>query len=784
MVSVLPKPTRQISPALSDEQAIVALKNLPLLQKIDQSLWDTLTPLITFRRLAESETLFKAREESQNLYLVVSGKLALYMPHKNKADTYYLQARYQGDTAGDFAALNGGEHLVNAVAVEPCLVAQFPRFALDKLANIDSELLAYVYDVAAELSKRTTLASAYLNLFGDISQGTMSTLLEKTSIHYFRSGETLFREGDPSDALFFVVFGKLIIETSNSAGQTRRIAEVQAPETVGELAMLADSNRSATVIAARESTVARLGRKDFNELIAPDASMLMPLARLVVRRHVANARSESTAQADRNFVLIPLDSHLPLRRFVTQLKRAMRELGTVLTLYSRSFDTLYGRSGASMTSIDDIFSAAITQWLDDKEKRFESMIYIADRQWNAWTKRCVNRGDRIIFLASARADNDAQLRSIETELKTLFDDNRVRPSTDLVLLHDKDTIAPRRTARWLRPRELDAYYHVRLNDKLHYARLARRLRNRATGIVFSGGGARGYAHVGVQQIIEENRIPIDYIGGSSMGALLGASMAMGNTTQDIKAMSAMFANKKALYDYTLPLVSLMKSSKLSGFCKTVYGAQRIEDLWVPFFCLSSNLADGREVLHDRGPLWKVIRSTISLPGVFSPVPTGNGDLLTDGAVLNTFPVSIMKRRLGGKGFIIGVNVSQISEQFHNYTFDTSLSGWRVFLSRINPFQASMEIPRIAETLLRSTDIKSIERLNEARASLDVLVEPNVAAISLLDFKSYELISQIGYREGLKVFSRHGLIDIKQHSEQLEHPDTSECSVQPGIAQST
>ena len=747
-------------PALSDSDAISALQNLPLLQKIDDSLWTTLIPLITFRDLQESETLFTAGQESQNLYLVVRGKLALYMPYKDRADTFYLQSRYQGDTAGDFAALNGGEHLVNAVAVEPCLIAQFPRFALDKLANIDSELLAYVYDVAAELSKRTTLASAYLNLFKNISQGTMSALLERTSIHYFHSGETLFREGDPSDALFLIVSGKLIIETTNGAGEIRRIAEVQAPETVGELAMLADSDRSATVVAARESTVARLGRKDFNALIAPNASMLMPLARLVVRRHVANARSENTVKADRNFVVIPLDSRLPLRRFVHQLKTAMRDLGSVLTLYSRSFDALYGRTGASLTNAEDMFSSAIAQWLDEKENRFESMIYVADERWNAWTQRCINRADRIILAASAGTGNDASLRAVEKELDALFNTSRARPSVDLVLLHAADTIAPEKTARWLDKRELDAYYHVRLDDKAHYARLARRLRNQAIGIVFSGGGARGYAHLGVQQVIEEHKVAVDYIGGSSMGALLGASMAMGNTTQDIKVLSAMFANKRALYDYTLPLVSLMKSNKLSNFCKTVYGTQLIEDLWTPFFCLSSNLADGREVLHDRGPLWKIIRTTISLPGIFSPVPTGNGDLLTDGAVLNTFPVGIMKQRLGGKGFIIGVNVSQISEQFNDYTFGTSLSGWKVFLSRINPFQASMEIPRIAETLLRSTDIKSIERLNEARAALDVLIEPNVVAISLLDFKSYELISQIGYREALKVFARHKLISVE------------------------
>jgi predicted acylesterase/phospholipase RssA len=368
----------------------------------------------------------------------------------------------------------------------------------------------------------------------------------------------------------------------------------------------------------------------------------------------------------------------------------------------------------------------------------------------------VNRADRILLVVNALPENDSGIRERERQLDKLFSESRIRPRVDLVLLHPSNTRFPKDTARWLNKRQLDAFYHVRINDPLHFSRLARRLQHKARGIVFSGGGARGYAHLGVQRLIEEQGVKIDYIGGSSMGGLLGAAMAMGRDYENIKTLSAAFACKQALFDYTLPLASLMKSAKLTRFCRSVYGHTLIEDLWIPFFCVSSNLADGREVIHDRGPLWKVVRSTISLPGVFSPVPMANGDLLIDGAILNTFPVDVMHHRLGGRGNIIGVNVSQIPEQFHYYDYGTSLSGWQVLLSRINPFTDRIRIPRIAETLLRATDIKSIERLNEARSSLEVLIEPNVRSVSLLDFKSYAQISELGYQEARKVFVRHGL----------------------------
>lgn len=758
---------------LSNARAIRQLKKLPLVQSIDDTLWQKLLPLISFTDLAEGETLFTAGRESQNLYLVVDGELGLYMPCSNSTDdTYYLQARGKGETAGDFAVLNGGEHLATAIAIRKSRIALFPRFAFDLLTNIDPGILAHVYDVAARLSRRVTLARAFLELFGDMSRATMDQLLEQTDIRHYHSGQLLFNEGDQARAMYVIISGKLVVEARNADGEIQHIAEVQAPQTVGELALLANTRRTATVTAARESTVAALKRTAFDNVITHRPEMLLRLSQLIVKRHLINTGTKDRRRRDTTFLVLPLDSRLPLRRFVHQLKGALRGLGETLTLSSRSFDTLYGRTGASQTGFDNIFNGAIAEWLDDKENRVDALVYVADRDWNSWTQRCINRADRILLLANADPDNDTSLREQEQRLNEMLQHSRIRPSIDLVLLHDSRTHSPRGTARWLEKRQLDAFYHVRINDSTHFSRLARRLTHKARGVVFSGGGARGYAHLGVQRLIEEQSVCVDYIGGSSMGGLLGAAMAMGRDYEDVLSLSATFASKQALFDYTLPLASLMKSAKLTRFCREVYRNTRIEDLWIPFFCISSNLADGQEVIHETGPLWKVVRSTISLPGVFSPVPTAEGDLLIDGAVLNTFPVDVMQQRLGGRNNIIGVNVSQIPEQFHYYNFGTTLSGWQVLLSRLNPWTESIPIPRIAETLLRSTDIKSIGRLNEARNALEVLVEPNVRSISLMDFKHYAKISELGYQEAKRVFSRHGLCTLTEADspQPLPEPD--------------
>ncbi len=736
---------------------IRALKKIALVQSIDDERWDSLLPHISFAEFDEGEYLFHAGNQTENLFLVMEGEICLFLQGDSSSEQFYLHSRCKGQTAGDFAVLNGGSHLVSAVAAKKSRIARFPRFAFELLTDIGPGILAHVYDTAAELSRRVMLAKVFLEMFGDITTAAMNDLLDATKISHYNSGDVLINEGDPADGLFIVVSGRLHVETIKEDGTKELIAEVRAPETVGEMALLRESNRTATVFATRESTVAFLNKERFNELIAQRPNMLLALSRLIVQRHAENSRRIRKKTADQSFAIIPLDRRLPLRRFLNQLKRQIRNIGNPLLLDARGFDTMYGKSGVSQTDFSDVFSSAVSQWLDDKENCFQEVLYVTDPDWSSWTKRCVNRADRIVLLADPNSEQGAQIREIENTLTQLLGNERFKRKVDLVLLHPSSTKQPVDTARWLSKRKIGAYHHVRLDDQAHMARLARRFCGKARGLVFSGGGARGYAHLGVQRVIEENDIDVDYIGGSSMGGLLGASMAMEQSTDDIVALSKVFASKRALFDYTLPLTSLMKSSKLTRFCQEVYGDIRIEDLWLPFFCVSSNLADGQEVVHDRGKLWHIVRSTISLPGIFSPVPTSSGQLLIDGAVLNTFPVDVMHERLGGKGNIIGVNVSQIVEMREYYDFGTSLSGWQVLLSRVNPFSTKIRIPRLVETLLRSTDIKSITRLNETKAMLDVLVEPDVSHIPLMEFKSFRKISDIGYKEALAVFTEHGLV---------------------------
>ena len=710
-----------------------------------------LLPHVRFVRTAPGRAVFRAGTRSNTLFLIVEGELELRLPMPGAPRGVRLQRRRAGDTAGDFAVLSAAAHQVDAIAARTTLVATLPRAAFERLGNLDPGLLARVYDAAAELSRRATLVRLFTELFGTLDPARVAELLRATRLHRYAGGERVFAQGDPADGLHLVVSGRLVVERTGRGGERVRLAEVRGFEAVGELALLSGETRSASVTAARTSTVALLPRADFERIVATDAALLGSLSRLVVRRqlhgldgpHGRRLRRHERPR-DRVFALVPLDASNAggpsLSRVTRRLRAALAELGSVLVLDAAGFDTLYGERGASRTRAASLSDAPVDEWLEDREGRHDATVLVADASDGPWTGRVVQRADRVLLLASA--DASPSLRRIERDLAQVFPEPRYAPRVELVLVHPPGTLQPAGTARWLDVRRVDGYHHARLDSQAHFRRLARRMAGRARGLVLSGGGARGYAHLGVQRWIEERGLDIDCIGGSSMGALLGAMMAAGADHRAVAALSARFANRRALFDYTLPIVSLMKSAKLERFCRTVYGEARAEDLWVPFFAVASNLSDGRGVVLDRGPLARIVRTTISLPGLFSPIPTATGDLLIDGAVLDNFPAARMLERLGGRGEIVGVNVGRVAERTERYRFGASLSGWRVLWSRLRG--RPMAVPRVAETLLRSADVKDIARLEEARALCDVLIEPDVARWSLLDFREYAAIAEVGY----------------------------------------
>ena len=203
-----------------------------------------------------------------------------------------------------------------------------------------------------------------------------------------------------------------------------------------------------------------------------------------------------------------------------------------------------------------------------------------------------------------------------------------------------------------------------------------------------------------------------------------------------------FGSPKQLFDYTLPLVSFFASKKVTKMLLALFEDIQIEDLWHPYFCVSSNLTQARPVVERQGPLWQAVRASLAIPGVFSPVYV-NGDLLVDGGVMNNLPVDIM-REISEGGPVIASSVAPERDMVKRYTLGSGISGWQVLWSRLHPFKETLKVPSILEILSRSRELNEAYQRQQKRRLADLFIVTPVEQFPGMDFRPVEAIVEAGY----------------------------------------
>jgi predicted acylesterase/phospholipase RssA len=273
------------------------------------------------------------------------------------------------------------------------------------------------------------------------------------------------------------------------------------------------------------------------------------------------------------------------------------------------------------------------------------------------------------------------------------------------------------------------------------------LAGRGITLVLGGGGARGYAHIGVVRAMEKLGIPIDMVGGTSSGAIAGAAVAREWSADRMEATMTRFGRR--LLDPTLPLVSIVSGGRVwRALDESFGGGVGIEDLWLPFFCVATDLTTAAPVVHRRGPLTRALRSSLSLPGILPPVSI-DGHLLIDGGLLDNLPIGVM-RQLNGGSRIIAVDVSPRADLVAAREVGTHVSGWRVLAQRIRHPRTRPSVPGIVEILSRTVAVAGLHfEDTHGRPTADLLLQPPVARFGTLDFANVRVIADAGYQPSLE-----------------------------------
>ena len=194
------------------------------------------------------------------------------------------------------------------------------------------------------------------------------------------------------------------------------------------------------------------------------------------------------------------------------------------------------------------------------------------------------------------------------------------------------------------------------------------------------------------------------IGGTSMGALIAAESALGwDAATMARQNQAIFGGWRS--DLTFPLLSILGGRRSGARLHASIGDVQIEDLWLPYFCVSSNLSRAEMMVHRTGSLWRSLRASASLPGMFPPV-VFDGDLLVDGGLLRNLPADVVRDLTGG-GTTIAVDVSVERDMQSEYPYEDAISGWRILWSRSQSLRRASVVPSMAAVLQRSAELASV-----------------------------------------------------------------------------
>lgn len=591
--------------------------------------------------------------------------------------------------------------------------------------------------------QRELLVAILKGMLGDDRDGgdaAIGVLLPMLSWRHLAAGDTLFHQGDRGDDLFLVVSGRLRALATGPDGETRLVGEIMRGQGIGEMALLTGEPRSATIVAMRDSVLVNLSHVAYEEIVRRHPHLAITLTRLMIDRMKKSLRPAAQVTRPINICLLAVTDGVDAVGLAHAVARKLSFGNRVLVIARDGAEENRPLSAADYQQL--------TRWLDEVESSHEFLIFVAEREPNEWTQRCVRAADEVVLLA--RADQAMGANALEACPRSAADQASARRT--LVLLHDAETRMPRGSRDWLARYPVDAHLHVRPALDRDVARLARTLSGTDIGLVLSGGGARGFAHLGVLRALDEFGAQIDTVGGSSIGAVMGAycSFDLPVATVIEQARTA-FARGPTGDINLIPLLSLIGGRRLKRVIDdavvTATGRDGdVEDTWKSLFCVVSNYTSAAELTVRYGNLARWLRTSVSIPGVLPLVPHG-GQLMGDGGSFNNFPTDVMVAQ--GAGFVIGSDLLQ--QGLSVLDIDEMPGTGRMLLDKLRPRQRRRyRVPGLTSTLVNAMMLVSQARQREARQRADLCFTPALEGIGMLDWGKFDAIVEQGYRHACVV----------------------------------
>ncbi|XP_051167044.1 neuropathy target esterase sws isoform X3 [Leptopilina boulardi] len=725
------------------------------------------------------------KEESHKdvaLVYVVTGSLVIsqrVMEGADSGEEVHMFSAHQGEIVGGLAVLTGE-----------------PSFYTIRAKHLSRIALLSKQTFFAIMRERPTVV---LHVANTVVQ-RLSPFVRQVDFAldwlFLESGRAVYRQGDESDSTFIVLSGRLRSVITYENGKKECVAEYGKGDLVGIVEMVTQTPRSTTVMAVRDSELAKLPEGLFNVIKLRYPIVVTRLINLLGHRILGtwkqapktgasgtHRRATVDARPSQiNFstvAIVPVSDDVPLTAFTYELYHSLCAIGPCLRLTS---DVIRKTLGSAI--MEPMNEYRLTSWLAQQEDQHRISLYQCDTTYTLWTQRCVRQADCILIVGLG--DRPPTLGRTEREVERLA----MRTQKELVLLHKEQSgQRPTNTVQWLNMRSwVSCHHHIqcpkrmftrksqyRINElyskvllsepNVHsdFSRLARWLTGTSVGLVLGGGGARGAAHIGMLKAILEAGIPIDMVGGVSIGAFMGALWCMEKNIVTVTQKAREWSTKmtqwwRQILDLTYPMTSMFSGKDFNKTIQATFGDTYIEDLWLPYFTLTTDITASCMRIHRHGSMWRYIRGSMSLSGYMPPMcDPADGHLLLDGGYVNNLPADEMLRQ--GAHHILAIDVgSQDDTDLTNY--GDSLSGWWLLWKRWNPFAEPVKVPNLPDIQSRLAYVSCVRQLEEVKNSdYCEYIRPPIDKFKTLQFANFDEIKDVGYHHGKTYFEGQQKVGI-------------------------
>ena len=698
-------------------------------------------------------------------------------------------------------------------------------------------------------------------LFASCTEEQLHLIAERSRLVEYKKGEDIYQEGNRAEALYIVASGRLQVFTVTD-GQKHLYTVLHNGETFGEVSLLTGETHSATVEALNDTLVLELQKRDFDELINRIPSLVLHLSRMLSKRlrtkgHLGDVGAATVVaiysaakgvgrtlfavalatalrrETNREVVVVDFSTPEGDRDRVFHMLRRVHTLPvkrqSLWSEESLQHEVLEHPLGfhvllAGELTAGEAGESVIAPVVSELAKRYSYILMDLPTEVDPTVLKALTQADLIYLVSDCTRENVVRTKALMHQLQEAVSqkDEQIKVIVNLMerggerLRAEEVAQSLGRPVSFVLPHlssasgELTTEELTRILESREspytntVRRIARELGGILVGLALGSGAALGLAHIGVLKVLEREKLPVDVVAGSSIGALIAGLWASGCSAEELERMALRFKDpwdirRLFVFDLSLPLLSVVLGilagiivGSLAGFWAGVlfglmvcvvlglvmgplvggpiqgvqlmerleadFAGKTFEDTWLPLKIVATDPIAREEVVFDSGPIALAVRASVSIPGILKPI-THRGTLCLDGGVLNPVPVNVLKR--SGANRIVAINVFPTKAEIaaHAEVVQRQRAEWdaqlasRSFpvrlIARLRQEIARSLSPLVFDVIMRSMQSMEYEIAEVACREADLTLRPTIAGSHWLEFYHPEKFIRRGEEEALR-----------------------------------